>query len=73
MANNSGTDKIIRINPKDKYTVSGSPEFLLGEVFDLWAVNSSEGLKSGTSLKERAKKRLQSRMLPQSLTFDNYI
>ena len=73
MANNSGTDKIIRINPKDKYTVSGSPEFLLGEVSNLWAVNSSEGLKSGTSLKERAKKRLQSRMLPQSLTFNEYI
>ena len=51
-------DKIIRINPKDKYTVSESPEFNLGKVSNIWAVNISESLKSGLTLKERAKERM---------------
>ena len=71
--NNVGADKIIRINPKDRYTVSESPEFNLGKVTNIWAVNSSEGLKSGLSLKERAKERLALRELPLSTTFDDYI
>ena len=73
MMNNVGQDKIIRINPKGKYTVSESSEFNLGKVSNLWAVNSSEGLKSGLSLKERAKERLAHRELPLSSSFDDYL
>ena len=61
-----GTDTILRINPKDKYTVSESSEFLLGKVSKLWAVTSSEGEKSVKSLKERAKERLAHREVPLS-------
>ena len=46
-----GTDTILRINPKDKYTVSESSEFMLGKLANLWAVNSSEGEKCGKLLK----------------------
>ena len=73
MMNHVGADKIIRINPKNRYTVSESSEFNLGKVLNLWAVNSSEGLKSGLSLKERAKERLAHRELPLSTTFDDYL
>ena len=48
--NKLGAERIIRINPKNKYTVAESSEFLLGQVSNLWAVNSTEGLKSGKSL-----------------------
>ena len=42
-------DKIVRIrNIEDKYIVSESDEFRLGKVQNLWAVNSSEGIKAGT-------------------------
>ena len=71
--NKKGSDKILRINPKDKYTVSKSSEFLLGKVTNLWAVNSSEGEKCGKSLKERAKERLAHRKVPLSENFDDYI
>ena len=71
--NKVGTDKILRVNPKDKYTVSESSEFNLGKVDNIWVVNSSEGLKSGKSLKERAKERLASRKIPSSSNFDDYI
>ena len=64
--NRTGTDKIIRVNPRHYYTVSES-------VSNLWVVNSTDGLKSGTSLKERAKKRLKSRETPESSTFDDYL
>ena len=69
--NKTDSGKILRIDPKNKYTVSES--FGLGEVTNLWAVNSTEGLKSGTSLKERAKKRIQARDNPQSSNFDDYL
>ena len=35
MQNKSGTDKIIRINPAGKYTVSESKEFNLGKVINI--------------------------------------
>ena len=73
MQNKSGTDKIIRINPAGKYTVSESKEFNLGKVINIWAVNSSEGLKSGKSLKDRAKERLANRELPLGNSFDDYM
>ena len=72
-SNKTGSNNILRINAKDKYTVSESSEFLLGKVTNLWAVNSSEGLKSGKSLKERAKERLANRNVPQSGNFDDYL
>ena len=53
--------------------MSESPVFNLGKVKNLWIVNSSEGLKSGKSLKERAKERLANRELPLSTTFDEYM
>ena len=66
-------DKIVRIkNTQENYTVSESDEFRLGEVQTLWAVNSSEGLKDGVSLKERAKERFNHRKLPLSEDFDDY-
>ena len=37
------------------------------------AVNSSEGLKSGKSLKDRAKERLANRELPLGNSFDDYM
>ena len=70
-ANKSGTDKIIRINPKDRYTVSESAK--LGKVVNIWAVNSTEGLKSAKSLKERAKERIAQRKCPISSSFDEYL
>lgn len=72
-ANKNGSDRIIRINPKDKYTVSESSEFLLGKVTTLWAVSSSEGSKTGASLKARAKERIASRKVPLSSSFDDYL
>ena len=70
-ANKTGMDKIIRIDTKNKYTVSEA--FDLGKVDNLWVVSSTAGLKSGTSLKERAKKRIKERELPQSATYDDYL
>ena len=72
-SNKMASDKGLRINPKEKYSVSESSEFLLGKVTNLVAINSSEGLKSGKSLKERAKERLAHRKVPQSSSFDDYI
>ena len=42
-SNKSGSDKILRINPRNYYTVTGSQEFLLGQVTSMWAVNSFLG------------------------------
>lgn len=72
-ANKSRTDKIIRINPNDKYTISESSEFLLGKVSNLWAVCSTAGSKTGLSLKERAKERIANREVPVSGSFDDYM
>ena len=69
--NKTGTDKILRINPKNRYTVSESTG--LGKVTNIWAVNSTSGLESGTTLKERAKARLAQRELPTSCSFDEYL
>ena len=54
-ANQLKPDRIIRINPKGKYTVSESLEFQLGSVTNLWAV-ASQSDESGKPLKELAKK-----------------
>ena len=53
--------------------MSESTEFRLGLVTNIWAVNSTEGLKSGRSLQSRAKERLDSRKIPRSTNFDDYL
>lgn len=71
-SNQVKADRIIRINPKGKYTVSESPEFQLGSVTNLWAV-ATQSDESGKPLKELAKIRIANRELPGSETFDEYI
>jgi hypothetical protein len=67
-------DWILQIkNPKDKYTVSESSEFKLGEVSALWAVRSSAGSKSDKSLKEKAIDRIGQREVPKTASFDEYM
>ena len=71
---NKGSGKVLRVkNTKDNYTVSESPEFSIGEVENIWAVESSVGENSGISLKDRLKERLEHRKIPLSGTFDDYI
>ena len=64
-ANQNKTERIIRINPGDKYSVNGS-------VTNFWAVDSSSDV-SGKSLKEKAKERMRNRELPEVATFDEYV
>lgn len=71
-SNQQKTDRILRINPKGKYTVSESDEFKLGKVSNLWVV-ASQSDTSDKPLKELAKVRLANRELPASTTFDEYI
>ena len=49
--NKNKPNRIMRIDPKDKYTVFEAPEFLLGSVSNLWAIASSAASNSGKSLK----------------------
>ena len=72
-ANKTSSDKILRINPQGKYTVSESTEFLLGHVTTLWAVTSTAGSNTDKSLKERAKERIAHRKAPLSSSFDDYL
>ena len=71
-SNQVKADRMIRINPKGKYTFSESPEFQLGSVTKLWAV-ATQSDESGKPLKELAKIRIANRELPGSETFDEYI
>ena len=72
--NSNSRDKIVRIkNSKQKYTVSELEKFQFGEVTNLWAVNSSAGMKTGICLKERAKERLVHRELPLAKDFDELL
>ena len=68
--NKFGSDKVLKINPKGKYSVS--EEFLLGKVDNIWSVASNND-KSGRTLKERTKDRIQNRAIPSSSSFDEYI
>merc|ERR1719186_722300 len=70
--NKFGSDKVLKINPNGKYSVSESEEFLLGKVDNLWSVASNND-KSGRTLKERTKERIQNRTIPSSSSFDEYI
>ena len=70
--NKLGSDKIICVNPKNKYTITESPEFHLGVVQKIWVVGS-ESDKTGKPLKFRAKERIAERGCPTKETFDKYM
>ena len=59
------SDRTFKINPWGKFTVSESPEFLLGKVDNLWAVAPTSETEPGSSLKNLTKIRI-------SQTFDEY-
>ena len=62
--NQSKADRILRINPGEKYSVNDS-------VTNFWAVASSSAT-SDKSLKDRAKERMKNRKLPEVDSFDEY-
>ena len=64
-ANQNKTERVIRINPGDKYSVNDS-------VNNFWAVASSSDV-SAKSLKQKAKERIRNRELPEVATFDEYV
>ena len=66
-------DRIVSINKGNKYTVSESPEFQLGEVDKIWAVASSTNSLTDQSLTERAKRRIKERKEPTFSTFKEYL
>lgn len=68
-----GTDKIIKVDPRGKYTVSESSEFDLGMVDLLWVVASSENSMTGLPLKRLAKKRIALRGDPDFDSFDDFM
>ena len=70
--NKLGSDKMISINPRNKYTVTESLEFTLGNVDNLWVVDSG-CYKGEKSLKIRAKERMENRALPSSQNFNEYM
>ena len=65
-------DKVLKINPSGKYTVSESLEFQLGKVEGLWAVAAS-AINPETNLKNVAKIRIKEREIPSCDSFDEYI
>ena len=64
-ANKNKTEKNIRINPGNKYSVNDS-------VNNFWAVASSSDV-SAKSLKQKAKEIMRNRKLPEVATFDEYV
>lgn len=69
-ANKEGTEKMISINPGNKYTIT--EDFDLGEVENIWAVCSSSN-SIQLSLKERAKERIKQRKSPNHESFQEYL
>ena len=63
--NKSTSDRIIRINPGEKYFVNDS-------VTNFWAVSTSSD-STGKTLKENAKERMRNRKLPEVSSFDEYV
>ena len=68
-----GSDTIIKVDPRGKYTVSESSEFNLGKVEQLWVVASSENSMTSMPLKRLAKLRIKSRGEPEFDNFDEYM
>ena len=69
-ANMTGCEKVLCINPSNKYTISEA--FELGKVEKIWAVNSNSNQIDKT-LKERAKERLRQRQNPHHGSFKEYM
>lgn len=67
------TDKIVKVDPRGKYTISESSEFMLGKVDQIWVVASSENSLIEYNLKQLAKKRIKVRGEPDFETFDRYL
>jgi hypothetical protein len=66
------SDRIIKVDPRGKYTVSESSEFNLGKVDQIWVVASSENSMTNLSLKQLAKMRIALRGEPEFDFFDHY-
>ena len=66
-------DRIVKVDPKGKYTVSESEEFSLGKVDAIWVVASSNNTLNETNLKKLAKQRIKMRENPTFTNFDQYI
>ena len=67
------TDRIVKVDPKGKYTVSESSEFNLDKVDTIWVVTSSENPFPDTSLKKLAKQRINLCENPEVSSFDQYM
>lgn len=67
--NKSGSEKLISINPTNKYTISEA--FELGKVDKIWAVNSNSNTIQ-KPLKERAKERIKQRQNPDHKSFKEF-
>ena len=69
----TNSDRILRVDPRGKYTVSESPEFNLGKVDAIWVVASSENPFPDQCLKKLAKQRITLRGNPEFVSFDQYM
>ena len=67
------SDKIIKVDPRGKYTISESSEFQLGKVDQIWVVASSDNSLTDMSLKRLAKQRINLRGDPEFDSFDHYM
>ena len=67
------SDRIIKVDPRGKYTVSESDEFDLGKVEQIWVVASSENSMTNLSLKQLAKMRISLRGEPEFYSFNHYM
>ena len=67
------SDKIIKVDPRGKYTISESSEFQLGKVDQIWVVASSDNTLTDMSLKRLAKQRINLRGEPEFDSFDHYM
>ena len=70
---NNKPNRILKVAPRGKYTVSEDPQFLLGKVENLWRVASSSSIKSDQSLKNLCKIRLAQRKNPIVNNYEEYI
>ena len=69
----ASSDRIVKVDPRGKYTVSESAEFNLGKVDSIWVVASSENPFPDSSLKKLAKQRITLRGKPDFTSFDQYM
>ena len=67
------SDKIIKVDPKGKYTVSELDEFKLGKVDQIWVVASKNNSFTDSSLEKLAKNRIKLRGDPEFESFHQYL